>query len=500
MTAVRTPSREIILQQIGSAGPSPWYPSEYASLHAMDRDALDPILSELRLANLIVLTEWVSGRGQGYVLTELGREVLATPEYLAVLRSERPLNSTVGHPHPRPRPSGGVTTWERGEYVRDSLFYQSPPFVVRILFGLNLLFFGVAFVLAMSRGVSISDFLAGKDPLVLIETGAIHGVHLLEGEWWRLLTCCFVHIGLVHLAVNMFSLYIVGPMSEQFWGHWRFLLIYLLGGIGGSWGAMLMNPNVLLAGASGAIWAILCSLVAWVLLNRDHLPPAYLGAFLRRVGFILLLNVGISFMPGISASAHFAGGAVGFLVGSLLHFHRFGAPTQRFLALVILLVLPGMAVWSLQRAMDTDPQWAGLRPQQRLKQLQDLTEEILVPAMNTREAFRLVEKDLLVKLINQPPAQRDPDALGEAIARLQSVSEQTQAVQDRLQKVDPTNARIDVVLTAIRDYLTAQNQLIQQRIAQLKAGVDWDADRKNQLWQAEFNFRDATKRLNELSR
>ena len=73
-----------------------------------------------------------------------------------------------------------------------------------------------------------------------------------HGEWWRLLTASFLHYGLLHIGLNMFSLYFAGSILEQVIGHWRFLLLYLVSGIAGSAGALLWSPNALTVGASGA--------------------------------------------------------------------------------------------------------------------------------------------------------------------------------------------------------------------------------------------------------
>ena len=96
----------------------------------------------------------------------------------------------------------------------------------------------------------------------------MRGVDVLQGEWWRVLSCCFVHIGLLHLVMNMFMLFWIGPLLERMWGPWRFLLIYLISGVGGSFAVLGATPEVLVAGASGTIWGIMTSMAAWVVLNR----------------------------------------------------------------------------------------------------------------------------------------------------------------------------------------------------------------------------------------
>src|SRR5439155_1871894 len=115
--------------------------------------------------------------------------------------------------------------------------------------------------LTAQAGVPWNDFIAGGSSVpvrhlkvqdILHRTGAITYEDIAgENAWWRLLTCCFVHIGLLHLLVNMYSLYVVGPLLERMWGRWRFLVLYLSAGLVGSCAMVLFTtPPFLGAGAS----------------------------------------------------------------------------------------------------------------------------------------------------------------------------------------------------------------------------------------------------------
>ena len=81
-----------------------------------------------------------------------------------------------------------------------------------------------------------------------------------HGEWWRMITAAYLHAGLLHLAVNMVSLYFVGTILEQVIGRWRFALLYFASGVAGSAGALIWNPNAITVGASGAIFGCLGAL------------------------------------------------------------------------------------------------------------------------------------------------------------------------------------------------------------------------------------------------
>jgi membrane associated rhomboid family serine protease len=136
-----------------------------------------------------------------------------------------------------------------------------------------------------------------------------------NGEWWRLETATFLHYGLIHLAMNMFSLYFAGSILEQVIGRWRFLLLYVVSGLAGSAGALLLSkPTALTAGASGAIFGILGGLLVLERRGRIATGGQVLG--------LIVLNLVITFaIPGISVGGHL-GGLVGGIV-LMLAFDRF---------------------------------------------------------------------------------------------------------------------------------------------------------------------------------
>src|SRR5262245_23688569 len=86
-----TALHETILRQCLAADPNPWYPKEHAEATATDRERLYGPLNDLRVARLVQLTEWVEGKGQGYVVTPLGKEVLNDPASLTRLRDGKGL-------------------------------------------------------------------------------------------------------------------------------------------------------------------------------------------------------------------------------------------------------------------------------------------------------------------------------------------------------------------------------------------------------------------------
>jgi membrane associated rhomboid family serine protease len=338
---------EVILRDCATIAPEPWYPAEFSKATGVPREVLDPYLDQLRLAGLLRLTDWVAGHGQGYALTPSGEDVLQRPRLLARLRTgalpPRPAEPADGQPSTEvPR-----SEWDRADLIRQELQRPGPARVTGVLIFSNLLVFLIGCGLASRANLSIDDFLFVRQVQVLQvlhDTGAVSRPDIaVHHEWWRLLSCCFVHIGLLHLGVNMYSLYAVGPLLERMWGEARFILLYLIAGLCGSCAMVQFqtNPNTVGAGASGALWGIMGSMAAWIVLNRRYLPPALASGWMRQLLFILLLNVAITFgVPDISASAHFGGGIAGAAVAVPLHFLRYGRGWQRGLAVAGTAAIP----------------------------------------------------------------------------------------------------------------------------------------------------------------
>jgi len=151
----------------------------------------------------------------------------------------------------------------------------------------------------------------------LLMFGANSRILVQAGQVWRLLTSMFLHIGIAHLIVNMYSLYVIGGQLECFLGKAKYILVYLISGIVGSLLSVVMHESIS-AGASGAIFGLLGSLLYFGYNYR-----LYLGTVLKtQIIPIILFNLLISFMfPGIDAYAHIGG-----LVGGYLATMALGVP------------------------------------------------------------------------------------------------------------------------------------------------------------------------------
>lgn len=319
------------MQWVAAVAPHLWYPSRHATQTGVPRNTLDEPLWVLRQAGLVQVGDWVKGIGQGFRLTPEGERSVGQPNPVPVLPPQN-----LPPPDPIPPETDDLlhrspfSLYAIGETARKSLLDPPPAVITPILLVVNVVWFLFGGVIAL-QDRAVSDYLKGSNhPLVskiLLRIGAVSGGELLDGDWWRLLTCCFVHVGLFHLLCNMVTLGLLGTVAEGVWGRWRFILIYLLAGLAGSVTAMALHPqmevtgasrDLLLGGASGSLWGLTTAVIAWLIKNLKHLPTDVGPDWTRKLLFILMMNVVVSFAPGVSWEAHLGGAVGGVLVALCL--------------------------------------------------------------------------------------------------------------------------------------------------------------------------------------
>ena len=151
---------------------------------------------------------------------------------------------------------------------------------------------------------SLGQAAVGHD--LVLDYGAKVNSLILAGELWRLITPVFIHAGILHLAVNMYSLFALGPAVERFFGPPRFLAVYLLAGVSGVIFSLAFSPNASV-GASGAIFGLLGALATFLYLNRPVFGPRG-GMMLNQLIIVGALNLlyGAT-VPGIDMWGHVGG-------------------------------------------------------------------------------------------------------------------------------------------------------------------------------------------------
>jgi membrane associated rhomboid family serine protease len=164
-----------------------------------------------------------------------------------------------------------------------------------------------AFLAELGAG---SGGLQGSGPV--IDNFSVFGPKIADGEWYRLLTGAFLHGGLIHIAFNMYALYILGQLLEPAFGGVRFTALYFASLFAGSLGIVVLSPDTHAVGASGAIFGLFAA--AFVIARGRRLE-----AIATQLGVLLLINLALTFgIPGIAIGAHLFGAAGGALCGLLI--------------------------------------------------------------------------------------------------------------------------------------------------------------------------------------
>jgi membrane associated rhomboid family serine protease len=205
---------------------------------------------------------------------------------------------------------------------------RQPVLVTKSLIAINVAVFALVLLVsrepaALSGGVTDMHLGLGLSRDVLVQRIAWQSnsgaIFITEPDgWYRLVTSGFLHFGFIHLAFNMYFLWVLGPMLEPALGRINFLLLYLASLLGGSLGVILFDSGGITAGASGAVFGLLAA--ATVGLWRRGVNPFSTG-----VGGALILNLFITFaIPGISIGGHVGGAVAGAICGAVML-----APTHR---------------------------------------------------------------------------------------------------------------------------------------------------------------------------
>lgn len=173
----------------------------------------------------------------------------------------------------------------------------------RVLIALNVL----VFVWTLTDGTD-GLFMSNRISRLQFDLGLFQPA-LDAGEWYRVVTSGFLHFGILHIGMNMLLLYQLGQLLEPALGRTRFVLLYFAAMFGGAAGAILLTPNAITGGASGAVFGLMAA--AAVGLQQRGINPFQTG-----IGATLVLNLVLTLsIPGISVGGHLGGVIAGAAVG-----------------------------------------------------------------------------------------------------------------------------------------------------------------------------------------
>ena len=187
--------------------------------------------------------------------------------------------------------------------IAEKIFSYKQPIVTYIIMAVCIILF---ILMELSGGSTNSQ--------ILLKYGANLDILVKNGEYYRLFTCIFLHIGIMHLICNMYSLYVIGREVESLFGKVKYIIIFILSGIFGSIMSIAFTHNTISAGASGAIFGLLGALLYFGINYRT-----YLGEAIKRTIIpIIVVNLIIGFFAeGIDLAAHI-GGLVGGVFVSMM--------------------------------------------------------------------------------------------------------------------------------------------------------------------------------------
>ena len=207
------------------------------------------------------------------------------------------------------------------------------PVISYILIAINIIVFALMYLIGNGS----------EDSQTLINFGANMGALTKNGEYFRLISCAFLHIGVIHLICNMYSIYAVGPTVEYFYGKLKFIFIYFYSAIIASLFVLIFQGDgVVTAGASGAIFGLMGALLYFGYSYRGYMGNRIISSVVS----VILLNLFIGFTtPGISNAAHIGG-----LIGGLAMSYMLGAnidekKTVKINGIIITIILTGFLIY-----------------------------------------------------------------------------------------------------------------------------------------------------------
>lgn len=199
----------------------------------------------------------------------------------------------------------------------EDVFSKKTPYITYMLIFINILFYVLSII-----------YNSFYNSMVLNPS------KILNGEYYRLLSCIFMHGGIIHLLCNMYCLYVIGPQVESFFGKIKYIVIYLLSGIIGSLMSLSITNSISL-GASGAIFGLLGSILYFGYHYRVYLSQAIKSQIIP----IIVLNLFLGFMlNGVDNAAHI-GGLIGGVLVSMMAGVKYKSSTMEKVNGLILTII-----------------------------------------------------------------------------------------------------------------------------------------------------------------
>lgn len=188
--------------------------------------------------------------------------------------------------------------------------FEKKPWVTYIIMGINIL----AYLLT----ALLSKDIMNSNIYVLVYLGAKVNELISKGEYYRLITCMFLHGGLIHVALNMYSLYIIGPLVERVYGRVKYISIYFIAGIASSLFSYIFSNSISI-GASGAIFGLLGATLLFAITIKKTVGKEFYNNIVQ----VIIINLIIGFsIPNIDNFGHIGGMLGGITLAKIFQIYK----------------------------------------------------------------------------------------------------------------------------------------------------------------------------------
>ncbi|MFT5875244.1 MAG: rhomboid protease GluP [Clostridium sp.] len=195
----------------------------------------------------------------------------------------------------------------------EKISIKDKPYITIGIIAINVVMYIITAYLSF---VYAKGSMFSSDTNVLILLGAKVNELIAKGQYYRLISCMFLHGGILHLAVNMYSLYVIGPMVEKINGKAKYIAIYFISGICASIFSYIFSPSVSI-GASGAIFGLLGATLIYAIKSKGKTG----NGFIKNILSVIFINIFIgATLPGIDNFAHLGGLLGGMIISFLVSF------------------------------------------------------------------------------------------------------------------------------------------------------------------------------------
>jgi rhomboid protease GluP len=332
---------------------------------------------------------------------------------------------------------------ERMEVERIMKLSSGSRSITYFLIGTNVLIFLLMWITGASIWEPTTD--------VLLKWGANYKPMTTGGEWWRLFTCIFVHIGIVHLLLNMYALLMIGNYLEPMLGRLRFTVAYVCTGIFASITSLWWHQEpIVSAGASGAIFGLYGLFLA--LLTTNLIPHSARKALLQSIGIFVLYNITYGLRSqAVDNSAHIGGLLSGLAIGYLYFFTiKTGARLKTRTTLVA--IISTTVIFGCLYLMNSKDD--SLVYQQHVEKIVGIEAEAMKPLRNIKDPMLLKE----VATVTQPKWQEAKHLLEET--RTYKLDDKLASHRKMLEQyVDLRIKQTDLIIIALQGHENVDSEL-----------------------------------------